>query len=46
MFTSQNTDGEFLITYKVTLTALFLLKIELAKKYPLLNYVQYNLMYS
>lgn len=48
MFTSQNTDGEFLITFKVTLTALFLLKIELTKNYqpPLLNYVQYNLMYS
>lgn len=48
MLTSQNIDGEFLITFKLTLTALFLLKIELAKNYqpPLLNYVQYNLMYS
>lgn len=46
MFISQNTYGEFLITFKVT--ALFLLKIELAKNYQpsLLNYVVYNLMYS
>lgn len=48
MFMSQNTDGEFSITFKVMLTALFLIKIELAKNYqpPLLNYVQYDLMYS